>query len=51
MLDAQQRIENILGPYIELQSRIQQAMENVYAPLKNIDWEGLKEAAVKRISY
>lgn len=49
MLDAQQRIENILGPYVEFQSRMQQALENVYAPLKNIDWEGIKEAAAERL--
>ncbi|XIH35901.1 hypothetical protein C1N70_26760 (plasmid) [Cytobacillus firmus] len=49
MLDAQQRIVSILGPYFEAQSRIQQTLEKVYAPLKNIDWEGIKEAAAERL--
>lgn len=49
MIDAQQRIESILGPYYESQKRIQQTLENVYAPLKNIDWEGIKEAAAERL--
>lgn len=49
MLDAQKRLDNTLRLYFEMQSKIQQILDNMYAPLKNIDWEGIREAAAERL--